>query len=71
MLIGLMVMGSALLIAGPLARQAVNTPESELTKKRAYGAAVAAFVFLYTCGFGSTWITCWYVLCLHEPRFTP
>ncbi|KAK5298099.1 hypothetical protein LTR99_007788 [Exophiala xenobiotica] len=61
MLTGLMVMGSALLIAGPLARQAINTPESELTKKKAYGAAVAAFVFLYTCGFGSTWITCCWV----------
>ncbi|OQU97516.1 hypothetical protein CLAIMM_03441 [Cladophialophora immunda] len=61
MLIGLLVMGSALLIAGPLAREAINTPETELSKKRAYGAAVVAFVFLYTCGFGSTWITCCWV----------
>jgi MFS family permease len=59
MLIGLLVMGSSLLIAGPLARVAINTPETDLTKKKAYGAAVVAFVFLYTCGFGSTWITCW------------
>lgn len=59
MLAGLLVMGTSLLIAGPLARKAINTPESELATKRAYGAAVAAFVFLYTCGFGSTWITCW------------
>ncbi|KAJ9611630.1 hypothetical protein H2200_004814 [Cladophialophora chaetospira] len=61
MLIGLLVMGSSLLIAGPLARTAINTPETELHKKKAYGAAVVAFVFLYTCGFGSTWITCCWV----------
>ncbi|KAK5065318.1 hypothetical protein LTR84_001156 [Exophiala bonariae] len=61
MLIGLLVMGCSLLIAGPLAREAINTPETELSKKRAYGAAVVAFVFLYTCGFGSTWITCCWV----------
>lgn len=53
MLIGLVIMGSSLLIAGPLAREAINTPaETDLSKKRAYGAAVVAFVFLYTCGFG-------------------
>ncbi len=38
MLIGLLVMGSSLLIAGPLARVAINTPETELSKKRAYGS---------------------------------
>lgn len=59
MLAGLLVMGTTLVIAGPLARMAINTPETDLAKKQAYGAAVAAFIFLYTCGFGSTWITCW------------
>lgn len=58
MLIGLLIMGCSLLIAGPLAKMAINTPESDLVKKKAYGAGVVAFVFLYTCGFGSTWITC-------------
>lgn len=61
MLIGLLVMGGSLVVAGPLAKMAMSTPETEMTKKRAYGAAVAAFIFLYTCGFGSTWITCSYV----------
>jgi len=59
MLIGLIVMGCALLIAGPLAKIAIETSEAELAKKKAYGAGVVAMVFAYTWGFGSTWITVW------------
>lgn len=61
MFIGLILMGVSLLIAGLLAREAFKVPIEELTKKKAYGSACAAFIFLYTCGFGSTWITVSYV----------
>jgi MFS family permease len=54
---GLLVMGLSLLIAGVLAREAFRVPIEELSKKKAYGSACAAFIFLYTCSFGSTWIT--------------
>ena len=57
LMVGLLVMGVSLLIAGVLAREAFRTPIEMLKKKQAYGSAVAAFIFLYTCGFGSTWIT--------------
>lgn len=61
MMTGLLVMGFSLLVAGVLARQAFRTPVEHLKKKQAYGSATAAFIFLYTCGFGSTWITAAYV----------
>lgn len=59
MMVGLIVMGLALLLAGITAREAINTPESHLSRKRAFGAVVVFSIFLYSCGFGGTWITVW------------
>lgn len=61
MIIGLIIMGISLLLGGIMAREAINTPEAHLSRKQAFGSVVVLAIFLYTIGFGSTWITVWSV----------
>lgn len=46
-------MGVSMFLAGGLSRGAENNPE----KAAQYGAAAAAFTFIFTAGFGATWLT--------------
>ncbi|KAL2050899.1 hypothetical protein ABVK25_008797 [Lepraria finkii] len=50
---GAIVMGVSMFLAGGLSRGAENNPE----KAGQYGAAAAAFTFIFTAGFGATWLT--------------
>ena len=46
-------MGISMFLAGGLSRSAINHPD----KKAEYGAAAASFTFIFTAGFGATWLT--------------
>ncbi|KAL8933263.1 MAG: hypothetical protein Q9216_006443 [Gyalolechia sp. 2 TL-2023] len=53
---GNIVMGISMFLAGGFSRLAQNNPNDE-SKRAAYGAAGAAFTFVFTAGFGATWLT--------------
>ncbi|KAL9028884.1 MAG: hypothetical protein Q9196_002805 [Gyalolechia fulgens] len=53
---GNIVMGIAMFLSGGFSRLAQNNPNDE-SKRAAYGAAGAAFTFVFTAGFGATWLT--------------
>ena len=46
-------MGVSMFLAGGLSRAALNHPD----KAGQYGAAAASFTFIFTAGFGATWLT--------------
>lgn len=52
---GNVVMGVSMFLSGGLARAALNTEDPQ--KKMAFGAAAASFTFVFTAGFGATWLT--------------
>ncbi|KAI1608930.1 MFS monosaccharide transporter [Exophiala viscosa] len=57
MLIGCSVMGIVLIIGGILSHETVV---ASADKKHAYGAGVAAILYIYTFTYGATWLTtCW------------
>lgn len=56
MLIGCFVMGIVLIIGGILSHETVIASPG---KKHAYGAGVAAILYIYTFTYGATWLTTW------------
>ncbi|KAI9809717.1 MAG: hypothetical protein M1825_000150 [Sarcosagium campestre] len=50
---GSVVMGISMFLSGGLSKAAQQHPE----QAAAYGAAAAAFTFVFTAGFGATWLT--------------
>ena len=46
-------MGVSMFLAGGLSRAAINNP----SHAPQYGAAAASFTFIFTAGFGATWLT--------------
>lgn len=50
---GAVVMGISMFLAGGLSRAAINNPD----KAAQFGAAAASFTFIFTAGFGATWLT--------------
>ena len=46
-------MGVSMFLAGGLSRAAINNPDH----KAQFGAAAASFTFIFTAGFGATWLT--------------
>ncbi|KAL8832102.1 MAG: hypothetical protein Q9170_005016 [Blastenia crenularia] len=53
---GNIVMGIAMFLSGGFSRLAQNNIDDQ-SKRAAYGAAGAAFTFVFTAGFGATWLT--------------
>lgn len=51
--LGAIVMGIAMFLSGGLSRLAQEHPD----KASKYGAAAASFTFVFTAGFGATWLT--------------
>ncbi|KAF2767586.1 general substrate transporter [Teratosphaeria nubilosa] len=55
---GSVVQGIAMFLAGGMARAGLNaTARGDAGAASAYGAAAAAFVFVFTSAFGATWLT--------------
>lgn len=50
---GSCIMGVSMFLSGGLSRLAINNPD----QKTQYGAAAATFTFVFTAGFGATWLT--------------
>ncbi|KAL8721843.1 MAG: hypothetical protein Q9225_001557 [Loekoesia sp. 1 TL-2023] len=53
---GNIVMGISMFLSGGFSRLAQENQDNE-SKRAAYGAAGAAFTFVFTAGFGATWLT--------------
>ena len=51
--LGSIVMGISMFLSGGLARAAIKYPD----KAASYGAAAASFTFIFSVGFGATWLT--------------
>jgi len=51
--LGSIVMGISMFLSGGLSRAAIN----DKAHAAQYGAAAASFTFLFTAGFGATWLT--------------
>ncbi|KAL8792196.1 MAG: hypothetical protein Q9195_005218 [Heterodermia aff. obscurata] len=51
--LGSIVMGISMFLSGGFSRAAVRYPD----KAAAYGAAAASFTFIFSMGFGATWLT--------------
>ena len=50
---GAVVMGISMFLSGGFSRAAINYPH----EKAQYGAAAASFTFIFSAGFGATWLT--------------
>lgn len=50
---GSCIMGVSMFLSGGHSRLAINNPD----QKTQYGAAAATFTFVFTAGFGATWLT--------------
>lgn len=51
--LGSIVMGISMFLSGGFSRAAINNPD----KGAQYGAAAASFTFVFSVGFGATWLT--------------
>lgn len=57
---GSVAQGIAMFLVGGLSAEGLNaTTEGRSSVAKAYGAAAAAMVILYTFVFGATWLTVW------------
>lgn len=54
--LGSVVMGIAMFLSGGFSRVAINNQDNQ-AKAGQYGAAAASFTFVFTAGFGATWLT--------------
>ncbi|KAL8828126.1 MAG: hypothetical protein Q9191_002773 [Dirinaria sp. TL-2023a] len=54
--LGSIVMGIAMFLSGGFSRAAINNQDDQ-AKAGQYGAAAASFTFVFTAGFGATWLT--------------
>lgn len=55
---GAVIMGTSLILAGVAAKYALQYGESgDKGEANKWGAVVTTFTFVYTAGFGSTWLT--------------
>lgn len=50
---GAVVMGVSMFLSGGFSRAAINYPD----QKAQFGAAAASFTFIFSAGFGATWLT--------------
>ena len=59
MLTGCAGMGTVLIIGGILSHKTVQSATTDPGKTHAYGAGVAAILYMYTFIYGATWLTTW------------
>lgn len=69
MLSGCLAMGIVLIVGAVLSREVERFSDSDLKKTKQLGAGVATVLYVYTCLYGSTWLTtCWVsLLVISEP----
>ena len=59
MLIGCSTMGILLIIGGILGHEVYKFTDTDPARTKKFGAGVATILYLYTCTYGSTWLTTW------------